>query len=182
MAQPRPVLHVVVVHRGAPAEDVVADEEERQHPDHHRDQRDAEEGPDRAVVLGEGDFARPAERHLDQVVERPVPVVDRDADLDLEVGGEEDQRRAEDRPRPPGMRRHDAPDEREEPDGGDVVDVEPEERPRPEARDPDRQRAVARPGQPDRGTEAGAAGVPAGDAGGGPEHRRPEEDPRAGEE
>ena len=49
-----------------------------------------------------------AERGLDQVVEGAVPVVDRDRDLHLEVGGEEDQRRAEDRPAPPGMRR-DAP-------------------------------------------------------------------------
>ncbi|OIQ69133.1 hypothetical protein GALL_492680 [mine drainage metagenome] len=50
-AQPRPVGDVVVVHRGAPAEDVMADEEARHHADHDRDEGDAGEGRQFAVEL-----------------------------------------------------------------------------------------------------------------------------------
>ncbi len=41
MPQPRPVVHVVVVHRGPPAEHVVADEEPGQHADGDRHEGDA---------------------------------------------------------------------------------------------------------------------------------------------
>ena len=48
-----PVGHVVVVHRGAPAEDVVADEEARQDADGDRDEGDAGERRQLAVELTE---------------------------------------------------------------------------------------------------------------------------------
>ena len=66
--------------------------------------------------------------------------------------------------RPPRMRRHDLPEGGEERDRGGVVDVEPEERPGPEAR---RRRSAARRRRVRRGRarrRGRAAGVPAGDA------------------
>ena len=140
--QPRPVRHVVVVHRRAPAEDVVADEEARQHADHDRDEGDAGEVEQPGVEFRRSSTGRDfAERRLDQVVERPVPVVDRDADLHLEIGGEEDQRRAEDRPAATrDAARRCARTAAKSSDAEREVDVEPEERPRPETRDADRRR------------------------------------------
>ena len=46
MVQMLPVGHIVFVHRRAPAEDVVADEEVVHHANNHRDERDAEKDTD----------------------------------------------------------------------------------------------------------------------------------------
>src|SRR5690606_27156151 len=86
VAKPWPVAHVVVVHRRAPAEDVVADEEAREHAHRHRDEGDPGECDQLAVEIGNLDGRRLGQRCLDQVVERAVPVVDGDAYLDLEIG------------------------------------------------------------------------------------------------
>src|SRR5260370_30512477 len=59
-----PVCDVEVVHRGPPAEDVVADEEPRHHADHDRDQGDAGEGRQFAVELLDRDRPRFRERSL----------------------------------------------------------------------------------------------------------------------
>ena len=101
-AQPLPVGDVVVVHRRAPAEDVVADQEGVEDGDEDVDHRDGQEGR-RAernsrlpvTLLGV------AERLLDQVVERAEPVVDQHVELDLEPDDEQDHRRADHRPPEP---------------------------------------------------------------------------------
>ena len=67
MAEPGPVGHVVVVHRGAPAEDVVADEETRQHADGDGDQGDAGKGRKLAHrIAADVDWPRLRKRRLDQ--------------------------------------------------------------------------------------------------------------------
>jgi hypothetical protein len=55
MAQLAPMGHVVLVHRGAPPEDIVANEEARHDGHGDGDERDREEGGDFAVELFRGD-------------------------------------------------------------------------------------------------------------------------------
>ncbi|MNV73570.1 hypothetical protein D3C71_1667310 [compost metagenome] len=90
MTQLLPVRHIVFVHRGTPAKDVVADEEVIHDTDNNCDQRDAEENPDFMIELIDGDFVRRAERGLNQIVERCIPCVDRDADLHQKPGDKDD--------------------------------------------------------------------------------------------
>lgn len=75
MAQMLPVGHIVLVHRRAPAEDVVADEEVVHHANNHRDDRDAEKDADFLIKLIDADLMRGGQRALDQVVERRIPVL-----------------------------------------------------------------------------------------------------------
>ena len=125
-AQPRPVGDIEFVHRGAPAEDVVADEKPRQHADHDRDQRDAGKRRQFAVELLDRDRPRFRKRGLHEIVERPVPAVDGDADLDLEVGREQDQCGSQNRPDAPTVRRKRHPEAGEDRDANGKIEVEPE--------------------------------------------------------
>ncbi len=75
MAQMLPVGHIVLVHRRAPAEDVVADEEVVHHANNHRDDRDAEKDADFLIKLVDADLMRGGQRALDQVVERRIPAL-----------------------------------------------------------------------------------------------------------
>ena len=180
LAQPWPVRHVVAVHRLPPAKDIVADEEARDDADHHRHQGDAEEGGDAVVEFADLDRARPRQRRLQQVVEGAVPVIDGDAHLHLEIGDEEDERGAEDRPPPPRMRRHRLPEGREQPDRRDEIEIEPEEGPRPEPPDPDECRIALR--QADMGAPVRGGGVPERHAERSPDQHRPEEGTGTGKE
>jgi hypothetical protein len=110
----------------------VADEEPCHHADHDRDQGDAGEGRQFAVELLDRDRLRFRKRGLDEIVERPVPAVDGDADLDLKIRCEQDQRGTEDGPRRPGMRREHHPCAGEDYDAKGKIEVEPKRRCRPE--------------------------------------------------
>ena len=93
-----PIGHVVVVHRGPPAKDVVADEEFEQDRDGDVDPGDLREGE----ALGEEVFElhRPGlgERLLQGVVEIAEPFVDPDVELHLVPSDDQDHGAAERRP------------------------------------------------------------------------------------
>ena len=183
MAQPVPVVGVVIVHRRAPAEDVVADEEAGEHSDGHRDEGDAGKAQQLVVELGQRHRLRLGERGLDQVVEGAVPVIDRDADLHLEIGDENDQRRAEDGPVEPGMRREAAPEGGEQCDDHRIVDVEPQEWLGPEDRHADdRRRPLGRIFESHDVAEVARHEEPEQHRNQGPDGGRPEEDSGSGEE
>ena len=126
MPEPRPIGDEIVVHRGAPAKHVVADEEQVEHRHGDADERQRQELKDPEIELAGGDRAGGRQRPLDHVVEHPAPVVERNAHLDVEIGDEDDQRRAEDRPVLPGMRGEPRPKRIEERDPGPEIEVEPE--------------------------------------------------------
>jgi hypothetical protein len=101
LAQPLPVLHVVVVHRLAPAEDVVLDEEVDHHGHGDVDHRDVQEGGELGPELRQRHAALGAQRLLHQVVEAAEPVVDLHVQLHPVPRREQDQDGAQDGPRPP---------------------------------------------------------------------------------
>ncbi len=138
MAQMLPVGHIVLVHRRAPAEDVVADEEVVHHANNHRDDRDAEKDADFLIKLVDADLMRGGQRALDQVVERRIPGVDRHPDFHQKPGDEDDERGAENRPVLPAVRAVDKPEQREHADAKQIVSVEHQIVERPEARRADR--------------------------------------------
>ena len=98
MTQVLPVRHIMFVHRGTPAENVVANEEVVHHADDHRNQGDAEEDADLMVELIDGHLVWRAQRGLDQIVERRIPGVNRYAHFHQEPGHKDNQRCAKDRP------------------------------------------------------------------------------------
>ena len=126
VAHPFPERHVVVVHRGAPAEDVVADEEAREHRDGDGDEGDLGEREELAEVLLERHAVGLGEGLLDEVVEDAEPLVDHHVELDLEPGDEDDRGRPEDGPSRPPVRREAVPEREEDGVGEDHVLVEPE--------------------------------------------------------
>ncbi|EJK92168.1 hypothetical protein UUU_07740 [Klebsiella pneumoniae subsp. pneumoniae DSM 30104 = JCM 1662 = NBRC 14940] len=138
MAQMLPVGHIVLVHRRAPAEDVVADEEVVHHANNHRDDRDAEKDADFLIKLIDADLMRGGQRALDQVVERRIPGVDRHPDFHQKPGDEDDERGAENRPVLPAVRAVDKPEQRKHADAKQIVSVEHQIVERPEARRADR--------------------------------------------
>ena len=126
MTHPMPQRHVVVVHRGPPAEDVVADEEAGDHRDGDGDERDLPERQQLAEVLLGRHAVRLGESLLDEVVEGPEPLVDHHVELYLEPGDEDDRGRSEHRPSRPLVRREPIPEREEERVAQDHVLVEPE--------------------------------------------------------
>ena len=126
VAHPMPQRHVVVVHRGPPAEDVVADEEAGDHRDGDRDEGDLREREQLAEVLPDRHAVRLRQRLLDEVVEGPEPLVDHHVELHLEPGDEDDRGRSEHRPSRPLVRRVPVPEREKEHVAEDHVLVEPE--------------------------------------------------------
>ena len=90
MPQVLPVCHIVFVHRGTPAEHIVADEKVIHHANHHGDKGDAEEDPHLMVELVNGHFMRRTQRRLDQIVKWRIPGVDRYAHFHQEPGDKDD--------------------------------------------------------------------------------------------
>ncbi|CCK05758.1 hypothetical protein BN128_4062 [Cronobacter sakazakii 696] len=132
MAQPRPVFHVIFVHGGTPAEDVVADEKIVQHAHGDVDKRNAKEHHEPAVKLADFDFIGRAERGLDQVKERRIPGVNGDRKFHHKPGDENQQRRTQHRPALPAVRAIDAPEGGEQPHAKRVVGIEKNKVARPE--------------------------------------------------
>ncbi|MNV43681.1 hypothetical protein D3C71_1354020 [compost metagenome] len=91
MTQLLPVRHIVFVHCGTPAENIVADEEIIHYTDNHSNQRDAEEDAHFMIKLIDGDLMRRTECSLNQIVERCIPCVDRDTHFDQKPGDEDDE-------------------------------------------------------------------------------------------
>jgi hypothetical protein len=83
--------HVIIVHRSAPAKNVMADEESGQDAHSYGNQGNFGKSCKLEVKLKQRDGFGFRKRRLDEVVKRPVPVVDRDADLNLEVRGKQNQ-------------------------------------------------------------------------------------------
>jgi len=83
---------VIIVHRSTPAKDVMADEESGQDSDSYGNEGDFGKSCKLKVELKQGDRPGFRKRRLDEIVKWSVPVVDRDANLNLEVGSEQDQR------------------------------------------------------------------------------------------
>src|SRR6185369_8617194 len=82
----RPMRNVIVVHRGTPAKDVVTDEEFGQHSETYRNQGNFGKTCKLETKLKQRDWSGLRKGCLDEVVKRAVPVVDRYAYLNLEVG------------------------------------------------------------------------------------------------
>jgi hypothetical protein len=82
---------VVIVHRSTPAKDVMTDKESGQDSDSYGNEGDFGKSCKLKVKLKQCDRLGFRKRRLDEIVKWPVPVVDRDADLNLEVGSEQNQ-------------------------------------------------------------------------------------------
>ncbi len=182
-AQPAPVRDEIIVHRRAPAEDVVADEEHVQNRDRDADQRQRQELDDAEVEIGRRDRAGRAEGALHHVVEDAAPIVQGDADLDVEMGDDDDQAGPQDRPVFPWMRRDRAPEGVEGKDAQGEIAVEPEEVRLEEARGADDRRRVGRGlGDAEDVAETLAGGEPQQDEEHAPAERGQEEQLRLREE
>lgn len=163
-----PTGDIVGVHRGAPAEDIVTDEEVGDDRDQDGDEGDPGEVEQEREERAGGHVGIPGQSVLHRVEEGSTPLVDGHRDLHREVGGEEDQRRAGDRPPAPGVRIDLEPDNCEQ--GGDqrVIEVEAQELRRDkEAQPDDGSRVLGERGSAERRAEA----VPDKDAQRGPGKR-----------
>ena len=126
---------------------------------------------------------RYTECRLNEIVERSIPIIDGDADLDLKVGDEYDESGAEDGPVEKGMRRDNAPSTCKDRDGGGKVEVEPQEWRGQEFRDSDDRRRIGRwIGEADQGAHVRGDEEPEEHGGERPEGGRPEEGPGRREE
>ena len=82
-AEPRPVGHVVIIHRGAPAENIVADEKPREYAHKNRDHGNAGKGGKLTIELRECYLPWSCERLLNHIIERAIPGIDGNTHLDL---------------------------------------------------------------------------------------------------
>ena len=82
---------IIIVHRSAPAKDVMTDKESGQDPDSYGNEGNSGKSHKLEIKLKWRDRPGFRKRRLDEVVKGPVPVIDRYADLNLEVGREQDQ-------------------------------------------------------------------------------------------
>ena len=176
MTQLGPVGHVVIVHRGAPAEDVVADEKPGEHADEYRDHGNSGKGGKLAIELRQRDLPRRRQRLLDHVVERAIPGIDGNAHLHLEIRGEDDERRTEDRPARPAVRRVPLPESGKERHRHREVNVKPDEGTRDENEHACFQSGIIRRRQQAKGCpHAVARKVPEQNRDDCPQHSGPEE-------
>ena len=120
------LVDVVVVHRRAPAEDVVAGDEGVQHGGRDVDERDGAERRKLAEELFLRDGVGLCQRLLDHVVEGAEPVVDHHVELDVEPDEKDDERRNAHRPTEPAVRQQPADQPDEDRAGRDHVLVEPD--------------------------------------------------------
>ena len=79
---------IIVVHRRAPAKDIMADEKPGQDADSNGNQGNFGKSCQLGVKLKQRDRCRFRKRRLNKIVKRPVPTIDRDADLNLKIGCE----------------------------------------------------------------------------------------------
>jgi len=121
-----PVGDVVVVHRRAPAEYVVAGDEGCQDGGGNGDQRDPGERRKLPEELFLRDSAWLSQSLLDHVVEGAEPGVDHHVELNLEPQEEDDDRRNHHRPTEPAVRHQPADQADEDGAGDDHVLVEPD--------------------------------------------------------
>ncbi len=142
MAQSRPVLCVEIVHRRSPAKNVVTDDEARN--DEQRDEHQADQrvDPEESVEFRSLHCTRRTYCLLKKIEEWTAPIVERDIDLHVYIGGKKNKRRNQDGPILPWMRRVEAPEEVEGCEHHSEVDVKPQERRRPEHRHAKHRRRV----------------------------------------
>ena len=95
------MAHVVEGHRPAPAEQIVRDEEGVEDEDRDVGDEDVGDGQHLAEEFIERHRAGRRQSRLDEVVERPVPVVQPGADLDVKVDDLDDGHAANNRPPEP---------------------------------------------------------------------------------
>src|SRR5690606_14677636 len=114
--------------------------------------------------------------------EGPAPVVDGNVELDGKIRRKQDESRSEDRPVLPGMRRVESPEQVERGQHGREIDVEPDERAGPEARNAEYRRdgRVRRP-QAEDGAQISSRDEPEHNSEQGPNGRAQEERLRLGE-
>ncbi len=96
MAQFRPMAHVIIVHRRAPAEDIMADEEEVQHANGDGEESNACKIGQPPVEFRSRDRAGRRQPLLHHIVERAIPSIDCHTHLNVEIGGEQNEGRTED--------------------------------------------------------------------------------------
>jgi hypothetical protein len=171
MAKLRPERDVVVVHRRAPAEDVVVREERRHHVEHDADEADLEEVELKSPEPLCRDAFLLRKTRLEHIEEGTAPVVERHLHLDGEIGDEDDEGGAPDRPVGPGViARDELPGKAEDQDENGEVDVEPEIVGRKEEGKAERGLLARRKRrQAERGAHLRPDRVPDGDADSGPE-------------
>jgi hypothetical protein len=104
----------------------VADEKTGDDKDSGRNKRDLDENQDQAVEICLRHRSVPGQRLLELVEKRAAPVVESDRDLHAEVGCEQDEDRAEDRPELPFVGRIEKPEGRKGQRPDCVVDIKPE--------------------------------------------------------
>ncbi|QTK80800.1 hypothetical protein AT6N2_C3330 [Agrobacterium tumefaciens] len=103
VAQLFPLGHVEVVHRGAPAEDIMAGEEIRENRNGHAEKGDLGKDDLETVEIPDFNTRLFRKRVLQKVTERPAEIVDNDRNLNAEIGHCDNQQRSPDGPVFPGM-------------------------------------------------------------------------------
>ncbi|MNS97813.1 hypothetical protein D3C72_1321610 [compost metagenome] len=98
-----PFRHVEVVHRGSPAEDIMAGEEIRQDRNGHAEKSDLGEDDLKTVEIPDLDTRLFRKGILQKIAERPPEIVDHDGNLNAEIGHRDNQQRSPDGPVFPGM-------------------------------------------------------------------------------
>jgi len=161
VAQAGPVLCIIIVHRSTPAEDIVADKEpvdnRNRDPDHHN----TEENKHQFIQLPLGNRPRVCQRLLDQIVEWPPPVVERNTGLYGEISNKNDECGAQNGPALPRMRAILKPEGGEQCGTDCVINIKPEKIRGPEKMYPDNWRGIGgRWRQADIGTPAVTPCVP----------------------
>ena len=169
--QLRPMCHVIIVHGRAPAKDVMADKESGHDADRDGDEGNFGKRCKLEVELRQADGRGFRKRRLNEIVKRSVPVVDRDADLNLEIGSEQDQRRAKNRPARPRVGRQEHPGRCEQRDSRDKIEIEPQKWRRPKYSSADNLGAGSLDVKPQQFPQLRADCVPEADREGSPQER-----------
>ena len=134
VTQMLPVRHIVFVHRGTPAEHIVADKEVVHHANDYGYQRNTEKNAHFMIELLNLHLVWCAERSLNQVIKWRIPGVDGDADFNQKPGHKNNQRCAQNRPVLPAVWAVEKPEQREHPDTKNVVRIKNQVIQRPETR------------------------------------------------
>jgi hypothetical protein len=100
---------------------IAVDEEVAENADADADKCNAGKGPELREEVRIRHRAGLGKGGLNEIVERPVPRIDRHADLNLEIGDEDDEPRSEDRPAGPRVRRKEQPEATEQQDRRSIV-------------------------------------------------------------
>ena len=105
----------------------MADKKPRQHANNNGDHGNSGKGGKLAIELRQRHLPGRRERLLNHVIERAIPGIDGNAHLHLEIGGENDERRTENGPARPSVRRVPLPETGKEADRHRKINVKPDE-------------------------------------------------------